>query len=477
MSALAPSNSSPMDAPVRIDEREREKSFEELGELVAPLGREIVEISGDLDSVRAQAVEKAESMSDLAARSIEAKESTAKVTAAAEATLSSTRMAIDSVASSREQVADAGGKSKQLATWAQSVGQRFETLRETLVKVEREAEEIGRIAQQVNILAINASIEAVRAGERGRGFAVVASAINDLAATTAQTTGRIASNLQVLKAHATEMISEGQEAHVKAVSVIEGSEKISTAVLKVEEIVGEIDGRAAEIVREAASIDQSYEGVVSGIRHIESRLATSAKAVDMAGERLGRLVDTSESLVAVTSELGCVGEDAKFISRVIEMASEIGRRFEAGVAAGRISEQALFDQRYRPIAGSNPEQVMAPFTEFTDRVLPEIQEAALKLDDKVVFCAAVDRNGYLPTHNLKFSQPQGADPVWNAANCRNRRIFDDRVGLKAGKNTKKFLLQTYRRDMGDCFVMMKDLSAPILVNGRHWGGLRFAYKF
>ena len=101
----------------------------------------------------------------------------------------------------------------------------------------------------------------------------------------------------------------------------------------------------------------------------------------------------------------------------------------------------------------------------------------LAFDPRVVFCAAVDRNGYLPTHNAKFSQPQGRDPAWNMANSRNRRIFDDRVGLSAGRSTQPFLVQTYRRDMGNGkFAMMKDVSAPISVRGRHWGGLRLAYR-
>ena len=99
-------------------------------------------------------------------------------------------------------------------------------------------------------------------------------------------------------------------------------------------------------------------------------------------------------------------------------------------------------------------------------------------DTQGVVIAAVDPNGYLPTHNRKFSQAQGPDPAWNTANCRNRRIFDDRVGLKAGRNTEPFLLQVYRRDMGGgVFRMMKDVSAPIRVRGRHWGGLRLAYTF
>ena len=109
--------------------------------------------------------------------------------------------------------------------------------------------------------------------------------------------------------------------------------------------------------------------------------------------------------------------------------------------------------------------------------MPPIQEKALEFDRRVVFCVALDVNGYLPTHNLKFSQPQGKDPVWNAANSRNRRLFDDRVGLKAGQNTAPFLLQVYRRDMGGGqFVMMKDVSAPVLVGGRHVGGGRSGYR-
>jgi methyl-accepting chemotaxis protein len=87
-------------------------------------------------------------------------------------------------------------------------------------------------------------------------------------------------------------------------------------------------------------------------------------------------------------------------------------------------------------------------------------------------------NGYLPTHNHRFSQPQRrGDPVWNAAHCRNRRIFDDRVGLAAGRSTRPFLLQSCRRDMGGGnFALMKDVSAPIFVQRRHWGGLRLAYR-
>jgi methyl-accepting chemotaxis protein len=193
-------------------------------------------------------------------------------------------------------------------------------------------------------------------------------------------------------------------------------------------------------------------------------------------DRTHNLTLASQRVVALTAQTDVETVDTKFINKVKELAGHVGSLFEAAVRDGKLTQQQLFDRNYRPIPGTDPQQVMTGFTEFCDRVLPEIQEPMLNFDPKVVFCACVDNNGYLPTHNKKFAQPQGKDPVWNAANSRNRRIFDDRVGLSAGRSTEPFLLQAYRRDMGDSYVMMKDVSAPIFVQGRHWGGVRLAYK-
>ena len=89
------------------------------------------------------------------------------------------------------------------------------------------------------------------------------------------------------------------------------------------------------------------------------------------------------------------------------------------------------------------------------------------------------RTGLIARHNRQSKQVQRpGDVVWNAAHCRNRRIFNDRKGLAAVRNQRPFLLQTCRRDMGGgVFVLLKGASAPIQVMGRHWGGLRLACKF
>lgn len=100
------------------------------------------------------------------------------------------------------------------------------------------------------------------------------------------------------------------------------------------------------------------------------------------------------------------------------------------------------------------------------------------MDPPVVFCAAVNLIGYLPTHNNVYSQPQRlGDRDWNTENCRNRRVFADRAGLAAARNTRPFLLEAYRRDMGGGQVVrLKEADAPIMVRGRHWDSLRLAYR-
>ena len=90
-------------------------------------------------------------------------------------------------------------------------------------------------------------------------------------------------------------------------------------------------------------------------------------------------------------------------------------------------------------------------------------------NDFIIYAGAVDRNGYFPTHNKKFSQPLTGNYETDLANNRTKRIFSDHTGARCGKSTQSFLLQTYKRDTGE---IMHDLSAPIYVNGKHWGGFR-----
>jgi methyl-accepting chemotaxis protein len=170
--------------------------------------------------------------------------------------------------------------------------------------------------------------------------------------------------------------------------------------------------------------------------------------------------------------------DQKFITAAKQASAQIAQAFEAALARGEISDDALFDTEYRVVPDTNPVQHITRFVEICDRMLPAFQEPVLALDPRIVFCAAVDRNAFLPTHNRKFSQPQrSGDTAWNTANCRNRRIFNDRAGLSAARTLREHLVQTYDRAMGDgVIVTLKEIDVPIRVRGRHWGAVRLAFR-
>lgn len=166
------------------------------------------------------------------------------------------------------------------------------------------------------------------------------------------------------------------------------------------------------------------------------------------------------------------------IARAMEAGKKIARLLEDALAAGWLTVDDLFDADYVPIAGSNPPQFRTRYLDWLDRALPAIQEPVLKMDPSMTFCAAVDRNGYLPVHNAIYSHPQRPDDAaWNTANCRNRRIFSDPAGLAAAHNTRAYLVQGYPRDMGDGVrIRMREIDVPIRVRGKHWGAFRTAYK-
>lgn len=156
---------------------------------------------------------------------------------------------------------------------------------------------------------------------------------------------------------------------------------------------------------------------------------------------------------------------------------KIQLEIEGSLKSGDISLDTMFDIDYQEILGTNPIQYLSKFTLFADNILPIIQEPVLQTSDRIVFCAAVDRNGYLPTHNVKYNNQQRPDDlVWNTANCRNRRIFNDRAGLLAANNRQPVFVQTYERDMGlGNKVFLKEVDAPITISGYHWGNLRVSY--
>ena len=153
-------------------------------------------------------------------------------------------------------------------------------------------------------------------------------------------------------------------------------------------------------------------------------------------------------------------------------ATVMERVLQEMLASGRFTQEQLFDEHYLPIASTDPQKYHTRYDGYLDNAIQALEDEFLK-DEQVVFAVLVDRNGYLPTHNARFSQPLTGDREKDRVGNRTKRLFNDPVGLAAARNQQEFLKQVYARDTGE---KMWDLSAPVMVNGRHWGAFRIGFS-
>ena len=352
----------------------------------------------------------------------------------------------------------------------EEVGREVGGVVDTLRKVAEAADQITQIALQTRLVAFNASVEAKRAGEAGRGFGVVADAVKDLAAQVETSSKDIMRTVGELDARIDALAHEIRT-HDELLDEARTPGAFHRALAEVEGGVGRIEA-AASASRDICAVLDERMGT------IDAEMRRAGRGLDAALGRSESFLAISEQMIELVAECGVETEDTPYIEAAIEAAGQIARLLEDALGSGAIGRDELFDTHYVPIPGTNPPQHTTRFVALADRLFPQVQERALALSPKIVFCIAVDRNGYVATHNRKYCHPQRGELAWDTANSRYRRIFNDRTGLASARNTRPFLLQTYRRDMGGGnFVVMKEAAAPISVRGRHWGGLRLAFQF
>ena len=150
----------------------------------------------------------------------------------------------------------------------------------------------------------------------------------------------------------------------------------------------------------------------------------------------------------------------------------IGKVMDEAIDNGVFSVKAAFDTNYVPIPGFDPEKYHTSYDSYLDKAILAMEDEFL-MDDSVVYAVAVDVNGYLPTHNTRYQKPITGDQQKDLVGNRTKRIFNDPVGLKAAQNLEPLLRQVYHRDTGET---MWDISSPIMVKGKHWGGFRIGFS-
>ncbi|MBS0247756.1 MAG: methyl-accepting chemotaxis protein [Proteobacteria bacterium] len=468
--------------PLRRDSRS--SSLSDIGDRAGRLSVEIADAAGLIGDLTALG----QTQSKNAQGAMSAAQQMAETNALLAAAMEAARVSADTTEATLRDSADhvstsltrSVEKIEALGDGAIALKATIEKVAATIKDVQQTSAAVQRIADETELLALNASIEAVRAGSAGAGFAVIAAAVKNLAEQSRRSSKDAQAQLQNLAQTLSELVGQADGNTKIAIAAKADSAGAQESISALHALVDTVQGVTREIGTMAEQVERNSESFDT----LNTELTGLVGAVEGGGDKLMQAKARTDSILTISEDFlifiadsGIKTPDTPLVALCQKTAATIGALFERAVAKGTISAADLFDERYVPIPKTDPQQMMTKFVGFTDRVLPDIQEPLLEADPRIVFCAAIDRNGFLPTHNVKYSQPQGSDPAWNAANCRNRRIFNDRTGLGAGRSERAFLLQTYRRDMGGGeFVLMKDVSAPITVNGRHWGGFRIGFK-
>ena len=195
----------------------------------------------------------------------------------------------------------------QAQTTMQTLSEVMSSLRDSIMLLDQESETIGSvvnviedIAEQTNLLALNAAIEAARAGEHGRGFAVVADEVRQLAQRTQESTHQITQVITRIRDNTrktVERMSAGEKATEEGVHSIEAAEQGLKPVAMLMNDLDSLSDEMLRVAREEAGLVSTIGDQVNQIREVTEETVTRTQATREEGERLKQLAQHLDTLL------------------------------------------------------------------------------------------------------------------------------------------------------------------------------------
>jgi len=454
-----------------------ENNYSQAGKQISATASELAinsaELSFFLDKLSQDIEKSSEDVDRLATAAEELSVNSKQINDNAELAFQQANQAMKASNDSTAQLTDNIGVVNQLSSSVTSASGKIESLAKKALEIQSITDVIDGISSQTNLLALNAAIEAARAGEQGRGFAVVADEVRALAAKTAAATNQIGEMLNQISHETSDTTNVMSQIVQQTDSVVNTMSNLSLSFKEIDQLMADSSSASDQINHALQEQDLAASEISNSVVNLHDFLVDKSQETHSVSEQAESLSNSTESIFIHLSEFQS-GTLVNIMCQQAQLAAaEIGELFEQSIANNKISLNKLFDFNYQAIRNTNPAKYSTSFDSFTDQHLPAIQEPLLQEFKEMIYAGAVDINGYFPTHNKCFSKPLTGNHEVDVVNNRTKRMFDDSTGIRCGQHTDKFLLQTYKRDTGE---IMHDVSAPIFVQGKHWGGFRIGFR-
>ena len=202
---------------------------------------------------------------------------------------------------SRKVVADTIASVRALATEVEKAGEVIQNLAADSESIGSVLDVIKDIAEQTNLLALNAAIEAARAGEQGRGFAVVADEVRTLAQRTQESTNEIQQTIEKLQARAQEAVQVMKEGRAQADHNVAQSSKTDDSLATIVEAISVINDMTTQIAsaaeEQSAVAEEVNRGIVS-ISSVSGDVSSGADHTEQASHDLSKMARDLHTTVA-----------------------------------------------------------------------------------------------------------------------------------------------------------------------------------